>query len=133
MPTSSDPPPTHAPLTLHPRTHPQFPEDQEHKRLEEAVELYEDAIRIRADLMGAHHEDTVLSTNNLAVVLQRLNRVDEAEEVLQSSLDAMKVRVMPGAVWVSVYRSRSLAVCYRIVWARAPHPRRRAIPATNQR
>ena len=57
----------------------------------EAVQLYQDAIRIRAAKLGAQHDDTVLSTNNLAVALQRLDRVDEAEELLQTSIDSMQV------------------------------------------
>lgn len=60
--------------------------------MEEAAELYEHAIRIRTDVLGGTNEDTWMSTNNLALVLQRLDRVDEAEMVFRKAIQAMQVR-----------------------------------------
>merc|ERR1719174_807947 len=86
-----------------------FTEDDEDQRLVEAVQLYQDAIRIRAAKLGAQHDDTVLSTNNLAVVLQRLDRVDEAEELLQTSIDSMQAAAATSEATASGRTSRIMS------------------------
>ena len=48
--------------------------------LEEAAELYREALAVRRRVLGDAHPDTLISMNNLGVLLQDQGELEEAAE-----------------------------------------------------
>ncbi|KXZ52566.1 hypothetical protein GPECTOR_9g610 [Gonium pectorale] len=81
-------------------------------RLEEAAELYREALRISCRALGDDHPDTASSTNNLAGVLQSLGRLEEAEPLLKRSLD-VTIRTLGANHPHTATNYNNLGVLYR--------------------
>ena len=56
-------------------------------KVREAEPLYAEALRLRRDVPGEKHPDTITSLNNYALVLQALGRASEAEPLLAEALN----------------------------------------------
>jgi serine/threonine protein kinase len=62
-------------------------------RLDEALPLQLEAVRIDSERFGPEHPDTLTTKTNHAMLLQRLDRAEEAEALLQEIL-AIRLRTM---------------------------------------
>lgn len=61
-----------------------------HARYEEALELSEDVLRIRKEILGIEHIDTLSAMNNLALVYNKVGRFKDSIAMLEEVLELEK-------------------------------------------
>ncbi|RYP17801.1 hypothetical protein DL767_009943 [Monosporascus sp. MG133] len=57
-----------------------------HRLYEEAEQMYRQVLELREAVLGREHPDTLISMNNLALVLQNQGKYDEAEQIHRQEL-----------------------------------------------
>ncbi len=55
-------------------------------QLEEAERLQTKTLKLRREVLGEHHPDTLISMNNLALTYKELGRLEEAEMLKEKML-----------------------------------------------
>ena len=65
-------------------------------RQQEALPLFEEALRLRREVLGERHPDTAFSLKNKALTLQELGRVAEAEPLFGEALALRRDRLGDG-------------------------------------
>jgi serine/threonine protein kinase/tetratricopeptide (TPR) repeat protein len=83
-------------------------------RMQEAIPLYEETLKLQKFKLGPDHPDTLASINNLATCYDEVGRTQEALKLHEESLRIMKTKFGPDNI-ETLASMVNLSVVYRIV------------------
>ena len=64
-------------------------------KLDQALPLYEETLKLRKAKLGPDHPDTLGSMGNLAIAYHRAGKLDQALPLFEETLKLMKARLGP--------------------------------------